>query len=239
MQKVLIMPALAVAMLAGACSKDGDPTVVDTTPKARFFSAVWNAPDGIGFTTNGTFVTGSKLAYNQSTPSCSQLNAGTTTFGIGLANPNGTSLSSAELASLSNQSITDGGNYTVLAGGNAIHPSVIMLDNRFTGTLGSNQAAVRFVNLAAAGEFPFTVMKGAGGTGSPSVVQDLTFRSATPFSTVSSGSNAYTILANQQAVISGADATLNLQAGTVNTVVISRLDPPSGNFQLINVTGCP
>jgi hypothetical protein len=239
MKKVLIMPVLAAMMFTGACSKDGDPIAVDTTAKVRFFNVVWNAPDGIGFTANGQFAAGSALAYGQATQACSTLNAGNTSFGIGLANPNGTGVTSAALVTLNNQTIAAGGNYTVLAGGNAIHPSVVVLDNTFSGTLGANQAAVRFVNLAAASEFPFTVLKGTAGSGSTAVVQtDLAFRGATPFSTVTSGANAYTIMANNVAVISGNDATLNLQAGTVNTVVIGRLSPPTGNFQLINVPSC-
>ena len=233
------MPVLAAVLFAGACSKDGDPIAVDTTAKVRFFSAVWNAPDGIGFTTNGQFAAGSALAYGQSTQACSTINAGNTTLGIGLANPNGSGLTSDALVTLNNQTITAGGNYTVLAGGNAIHPSVVLLDNSVSGTLGANQAAVRFVNLAAASEFPFTVLKGTAGSGSTTVVQnDIAFRSATPFSTVPSGSNAYTIMYNNQPVISGNDATLNLQPGTVNTVVIGRINPPSGNFQLITVPSC-
>ena len=183
MKKVLIMPVLAAAMFAGACSKDGDPTTVDTTAKVRFFNVVWNAPDGIGFTTSGQFATGSALAYGQSTQTCSTLNAGNTSFGIGLANPNGAGLTSSPLATLNNQTITGGGNYTVLAGGNVAHPSVVLLDNSFSGTLGTNQAALRFVNLAASSEFPFTVLKGTVGSGSTTVVQsDIAFRSATAFS---------------------------------------------------------
>ena len=235
--KVLIMPVLAVVLVAAACGEDGG-TDVDTTPSVRFFNAVWNAPDGIGFTTNAQFVTGSALAYGQSTQTCSRVNAGNTTFGIGLASPGGTGLSSSTLASLINQSITDGGNYTVLAGGNVIHPSVVLLDNSVSGTLGSNEAAVRFVNLAASSEFPFTVLKGTVGSGTTTVVQaDIAFRAATPFSTVTSGSNAYSVMYNHEAVISGTDATLNLQAGTVNTVVIVR-DPITDTFQLRSVPGC-
>ncbi len=237
MKKVLIMPVLAVALFGAACGEDGG-TDVDTRPSVRFFNAVWNAPDGIGFTMNSQFAAGSALAYGQSTQTCSRLNAGNTTFGIGLANPGGTGLSSDALASLINQSITEGGNYTVLAGGNVIHPSVVRLDNSVSGTLGTNQAAVRFVNLAASSEFPFTVLKGTVGSGTTTIVQsDIAFRAATPFSTVTSGSNAYTIMYNNEAAISGNDATLNLQAATVNTVVIVR-DPATNNFQLRSIPSC-
>jgi hypothetical protein len=235
MKKLLIMPVVAAVLFAAACGDD--PTTADTRAQVRFFNVVWNAPDGIGFTTNGQFATGSALAYGQSTQTCSRLNAGNTTFGIGLANPNGTGLSSDALVTLNNQTITDGGNYTVLAGGNVIHPSVVLLDNSVSGTLGTNQAAVRFVNLAAGSEFPFTVLQGTVGSGPTTVVQtDIAFRSATPFSSVTSGSNAYSIMYNHEAVISGNDATLNLQGGTVNTVVIVR--NLSGTFQLISLPSC-
>ena len=151
-------------------------------------------------------------------------------------------MNSNPFVTLANQSIAGGGNYTVLAGGNVLHPSVVLLDNRFSGTLGANQAAVRFVNLAGGSEGPVDVLKGAAGSGSTTAVQtDMGFRDATPFSIVTSGSNAYTIryTNDNQTLVSGTDGTLNLQAGTVNTIVISRLSPPSGNFKLINVPGCP
>ena len=236
MKKVLIMPVLASALFAAACG-DG-PTEVETTAKVRFFSAVWNSPDGIAFTTNNQFATGSALSYGQATQTCVSLDAGNTSFGIGIPNANGTALNSTTLATLNNQTITGGGNYTVLAGGHVIHPSVVLLDNGFSGTLGTNQAAVRFVNLAASSQFPFTVLKGAVGSGT--VVQNnIAFRAATPFSTVTSGSNAYTIMYNNEPVISGSAGTLNLQGGTVNTVVIVR-NPSSSNYQveLINVPSC-
>ena len=237
MKKVLIMPVVAAALLAAACGGD-DPAAVDTSAQVRFFNVVWNAADGIGFTTNAQFVAGSAVAYGQSTQTCARVSAGTATFGIGLANPGGTALSSNVLASLLNQTIAEGGNYTVLAGGNVIHPSVVLLDNSVAGTLGANQAAVRFVNLAASSEFPFTVLKGTVGSGATTVVQtDIAFRAATPFSTVTSGANAYTIMYNHEAAISGNDATLNLQGGTVNTVVIVR-DPATDNFQLRTIPGC-
>jgi hypothetical protein len=85
------------------------------------------------------------------------------------------------------------------------------------------------------------VLKGTAGSGATTAVQtNMGFRDATPFSIVTSGANAYTILYNNttQPLISGSDATLTLQAGTVNTIVVSRLTPPTGKFQLINVPGC-
>jgi hypothetical protein len=239
MRKALFVPVVAALLFTAACG-DG-PTAVATPAKVRFFNAVWNIQDNLGFTANEQFAAGSSLGYLQSTQSCSQLTAGKATFAIGLANTSGTGLNSLPFATLDNQTIIDGGNYTVLAGGNVIHPSVTLLDNRFTGTLGANQAAVRFVNLAAASEGPVDVYKGTAGSGSTTAVQtNMGFREATPFTVVTSGANAYTVMyANaNQPLVSGSDATLNLQAGTVNTIVISRLNPPDGNFKFINLPTC-
>jgi hypothetical protein len=240
MNKVLGVPVLAAALLAAACGRDG-PTAVATPPKVRFFNAVWGTQDNTGFTANNQFVAGTSLAYLQSTQACSQLAAAKTSFGIGLANASGTALNSNTFVTLDNQTMADGGNYTLLAGGNVIHPSLVLLDNSFSGTLGPNQAAVRFVNLAGGSEGPVDVWKITAGSGSTSVVQNnMGFRDATPFSTVTSGSNAYTVkyTDNNQILISGNDGTLNLQAGTVNTIVVSRLSPPTGNFKFISLPSC-
>ena len=235
MKQALMMPALVAALFTVACGDS--PTAVATPAKVRFFSAVWNAPDGIGFTANSEFAAGSALAYSQSTQTCPEIEPGTTTFAIGIPNASGTALNSAALASLADQTIAEGGSYTVLAGGNVIHPSLILLDNSLTVALGANQAAVRFVNLAASSEFPFTVLKGPVGGGTTTMVQgNITFRGATPFSTVAAGSNEYTVMYNNTPVIAGTAATLDLQAGTVNTFVIVR--NLADNFELVRVQGC-
>ncbi len=237
MKKFLAAPVLATVLLAAACG-DG-PTSIAMPAKVRFFNGVWPIQDKIGFTANNQFAAGSALGYLQSTPTCVTLDAGSTSFGMGLANASGTALNSGAFATLDNQTIADGGDYTVLAGGNVLHPSMVLLDNRFSGTLGANQAAVRFVNLAGGSEGPIDVFKGPAGT-LPAVQLNMGFRDATAFSIVTSGSNAYTVTYNNstQPLVTGSGATLNLQAGTINTIVVSRLDPPNGNFQLNNLPSC-
>jgi hypothetical protein len=233
-----MLPVIVAALFSTGCSS---PTEAETTAKLRFFNAVWNTQDNIAFTTNNQFAAGSALGYLQSTQTCSTFDAGTTSFGIGLANASGTALNSGTFATLDNQTIAAGGNYTVLAGGNLLHPSIVMLDNHFSGTLGANQAAVRFVNLAGGSEGPLDVLQGTGESGSSTAVRtNMGFRDVTPFATVTSGSNAYTILYTNstQPLISGSDGTLDLQTGTVNTIVISRLNPPDGKFTLINLLPC-
>jgi hypothetical protein len=240
MKKILFTPILAAALLTAACG-DG-ATDVPTTAQVRFFNAVWNTQDKVGVTTNSAFAAGSALAYLQTSQTCTTLDAGSASFGAGLANAAGTALNSETFATLDNQTIARGGDYTILSGGNVVHPSIVLLDNSFTGKLGANEAAVRFVNLAGGSEGPVTVLKGNLGNGPTTVVQaSMGFRDATAFSVVTSGTNAYTVTyasSPDQALTSDIEGTLNLQAGTVNTFVISRLNPPSGSFALISVPGC-
>ena len=239
MRNVLVMPVLAAVLSAAACG-EGDPTTVEPvgpTASVRFFNAATGMTGSGGFTTNGQFATGSALAFGQSTSTCSKVAAGSTSFGFGTANTGGTGLSGNALATLNNQSITDGGNYTMVATGSATSSTLFLLDNHFSGSLASNQAAVRFVNLAPGPGNPFNVLRGTLGSGPTTVVgTQLAVGSPTTFSAVTGGSSTFTILQGHSTVISGGAATLNLQAGTVNTVAI--VPNPSGGFQLINIPGC-
>jgi hypothetical protein len=232
MKKFLMMPVLAAALFAAACGGDGDPTGVSATARVRFFNATTGMTGSGGFTANGQFASGSALAYGQS--ACSQVNGGSTLFGFGSAS--GTGLSGNALATLNNQNIAVGGNYTVVAMGAAASPTLLLLDNNFSGTLAANQAAVRFVNLAPGTVNLFTVFSGVLGAGGTLLSSNIEVGAPTAFSTVSSGSSQFTILNGHDTAISGAAASLNLQAGSVNTVAI--VPTTSGGFQLINLTRC-
>ena len=74
---------------------------------------------------------------------------------------------------MNNQSITAGGNYTVVATGSATSPTLFLLDNTVSGSLGTNQAAVRFVNLAPGTANPFTVFTGVLGAGGTMLATDI------------------------------------------------------------------
>ena len=239
MKKVLIMPVLAAVLFAAAC--DGDPTTVspapaETTASVRFFNAMRAMPGPGGFTVNGQFVSGSAVGFNQSTATCAKVDAGSTSFTFGAANTGGTALSGGALAALNNQSIAAGGNYTLAVPGSGLHALMFLLDNNFSGSLASNQAAVRFVNLAPSMN-PHTVLSGTGSGSTTPVAASLALGAPTAFTTVTSGSNAYTVLNGQNTVISGSAGTLNLQAGSVNTIAIAP-GATAGSFQLINMPRC-
>jgi hypothetical protein len=239
MKRVLVMPVLAAALLATACGGDGGPTTVDTRPSVRFVNATTGMTGNGGFTTNGQFAAGSALAFGQTT--CSKVNEGSTSFGFGAANAGGTGLSGNALATLNNQSIAAGGNYTVAATGSATSPTLFLLDNNVAGPLGTNQAAVRFVNLAPgtqANPNNFAVFIGTFGAGGTLAGNNIELGVPTTFTTVASGSNAFSVLKNHEVppAISGTPGTLNFQGGSVNTLAI--IPSASGGFQLINLSRC-
>lgn len=241
MQPIRIGPVLAAVLLAAACGDGGDPTGVGPTARVRFFNATTGLTGSGGFTTNGRFAAGSALAFGQSTPTCATVDAGATSIAFGAPNPSGTGLSGNALATLSNQSLAAGGNYTVVATGSAPSPTLFLLDNTASASLGANQAAVRFVNLApgtATTVNHLNVLAGTIGSGPTTVVgTDIAHGTPTPFATVTSGANAYTILNGHDIALSGSAATLTLQGGTVNTIAI--VPNPSGGFQLVNLARCP
>jgi hypothetical protein len=237
MNKAPITRILAAVLFAAACGEDGGPTELGPTASVRFFNATTGMAGSGGFTTNGQFTAGSALASGQSTQTCSQVSAGSTSFGFGAVNTGGTGLSGSALATLNNQSVTDGGNLTVVATGSAASPTLFVLDNRFSGTLASNQTAVRFVNLATGAANPFNVLTGTLGSGPTALFAGgIPVGEPTAFKAVTSGSNAFTVLHGHETAVAGSAATLNFQAGTVNTVAIVR--NASGGFQLVNLPRC-
>ena len=238
MKKGVIAPVLVAMLFATACGEGDESTApepVDPRPSVRFFNAMRAMAGPGGFTTNGQFVSGSALGANQST-ACVKRDAGSASFGFGTANTGGTGLSGDALAKLDNQSIAASGNYTVAAAGSGVHALLFLIDNNFSGSLGSNQAAVRFVNLAPAMN-PHTVSSGAGSGSTTTVASNLALGASSAFVTVTSGSNAYTVVNGSNTVVSGSAGTLNLQAGTVNTIAIVP-GTAAGTFQLINIPRC-
>lgn len=235
MKNVLIMPVLAAVLLAAACS---DPTTAGPSGSVRFFNATTGMTGSGAFTANGEFAPGSALALNQATQTCSKVSAGTVSFGFGAANTGGTGLSGAALATLNNQTITDGGNYTMVATGSAASPQLYLLDNSFSGSVGTNQAAVRFVNLAPGPAavpnifYVFTAWPPVEGSlFAPSVLVG----SPTPFKNVASGTTSFTIIiGHQEETLHTAPVTL--QGGSVNTIAI--VPNPSGGHQLITIPRC-
>ena len=240
MRKILVMPALVAVLFAAACGEDGGPTAVGPTASVRFFNAATGMAGGGGFTTNGRFATGSALAFGQSTPTCATVDAGSTSLGFGAANAGGTGLSGSALATLGNQSIPAGGNFTAVATGSATSPSLFLLDNSYSGTLATNQAAVRFVNLApgtGTTANTFVVYLGAFGSGQSPVAINIAVGAPTEFRTVPSGSNTFSVVQVQGHSIVIPSSAATLQAGSVNTLAIVP-DATSGGFRLVNIPGC-
>lgn len=236
MDKVLRMGIAAAVLFAAAC--DGDPTTSGPTARVRFFNAAEGMAGSGGFTTNGQFAAGSALAFGQSTPACTTVDAGSTSFAFGAANPGGTGLSGSPLATLNNGSITGGGTFTVAATGSAANPTLFLLEDSFSGSMANGQAAVRFVNLApgtATTANTFNVFLGTFGSGHTLVATGIAAGAPTAFSVVTSGPNTFSVLQGHDVVISG--SSIPLQAGSVNTLAIVP-NTPSDGFRLINLPRC-
>ena len=132
MKNALIMPLLAAVLFAAGC---GGATDVSTTANMRYFNATTGMTGSGAFTTNGQFVTGSALAFGQSTQTCAPVDPGATSFAFGTTNASGTALTGNALATLNNQTVAAGGNYTMVATGSAASPQLYLLDNSFSGSL--------------------------------------------------------------------------------------------------------
>ena len=237
MRRTLIRPLLGSVMFAAACGGNGS-TETGSAAHVRFFNATTGMTASAGFTANGQFA-GSSLAFGQSTQTCSTIDAGSASFGFGATNTGGTGLSGAALSTLYNQSVTNGGNYTMVAGGSAASPQLYLLDNSFSAALGTNQAAVRFVNLAPG---PATLPNVFYVFTSWPPVEDgslfaasLLVGSPSEFKAIASGAKPFSIIIGHQLETLNT-ISVNLQPGTVNTIAI--VPNPSGGHQLISIPRC-
>jgi hypothetical protein len=236
MKKILVMPVLAAVLFSAACGDDAGPTEIDTRASVRFFNATTGMTASGGFTANGQFASGSALAFGQTT--CSKVAEGAASFGFGAANTAGTSLSGSALTTLDNQSISAGGSYTVVATGSAASPQLLLLSNSFSGELGTNQAAVRYVNLDAPSGttvYNYVVYFGAIGATTP-VALNLAFGVATAYAVVPSGAKTFSVLQTPGHTTVVENSATTLQGGSVNTMGIVRTS--SGAVQLIHLPRC-
>ena len=235
MKKLSMAAMLTSMMLLAACSDDGDPTEVDTRPSVRFFNATTGLAGNGGFTANGQFAAGSALAPGQTT--CSRVAEGTTSFAFGAANASGAGLSGSALATLDNQNIAAGGSYTVVATGPAASPTLLLFNNSFSGTLGSNQTAVRFANLAPpSGTTTYNYFAYSGAVGTTVLASNLAFGLASAYSTMTSGAHTFSVLQTPGHAEVVTETPFTLPGGSVNTMAIFR--NASGGTQLVPLPRC-
>ena len=238
MNKVVIMPALAALLFAAACGGDDGPTTLDTRVSVRFVNMTTGLSGSGGFTANGQFVPGSALASGQVAQTCSKLDGGQTSFGFGASNTAGTGLSGNELVTLLNETISAGGDYTVVAAGPATSPTLLLFSNGFSGSLGTSQAAVRFVSLApttGTTVYNYVFYSGEIGKTSP-LALNMPFGLPSAYSVVTSGANTFSALQTPGATTVVPSSTVTLQAGSANTIALVR--NASGAFQLIHLPRC-
>lgn len=228
---------LIVLVFAAACGGDG-PTAASTTAQVRFVNATTGLSGNGGFTTNGQFAPGSSLAFGQFTQTCATINAGLTSIGFGAAGAGATGLSGNALATLNNQTVAGGGSYTIVATGSAASPQLYLLDNNFSTQLSSNQAAVRFLNLAPGPNslpYIFYAFKSWPPVDDGALIAgSLLVGAPSPFKTVTAGSSTfYTIIGHDMETLD--THPMNLPAGSVTTLAIV---PKASRYELINIPRC-
>jgi hypothetical protein len=238
MKKGLILPVLALALVAGACEEDEDTTGVNTQTSIRFVNAISGVSGNLALTANGTMV-GSALGFGSAAAQCTRINSGSTTLAFGTANTGGTGISGTALETMT-QNLTAGGNVTIVATGTAADPQFLVFNNTST-TVPSGQTAVRFVNLTPAltggASSTFNVFTGTTTTGTP-LASSVAFASQpTSFANITPGSTTFTFTNSAGNTIFTNSTGLNLTAGTVNTVALVPNATGTG-FQLINLTAC-
>lgn len=229
-----MMPALAATLFGAACS---DTTTPDTRALVRFVNATQDMIGNGGFTSNGQFISGSALGLGQASSSCTRMNAGSATFGFGSANAGGTGLSGSALATLAGQSMPEGGDFTLVATGSATAPALFLLDNALQGSLGANQAAVRFVNLApGTGTSPFLYVIFLGEVGGNLIAANLATGVPSAFGSMTSGATSFSVLQIPGHNIAIPSVTHSLQPGSVNTLGV--VPNAAGGVDLMKIPSC-
>jgi hypothetical protein len=241
MKKAHVIPVVAVMLLiAAACGGDDGPTPPeDTRVNVRFVNMTSGMSGNGGFTVNGQFVPGSALPSGQVAQTCSKLDGGQTSIGFGVANTAGTGLSGFELTTLVNETISAGGDYTVVAAGLAASPTLHLFSNGFSGSLGTNQAAVRFVSFVpptGTTVYNYVFYSGAIEGGVAPIVTNLPFGVTSGYTVLTSGSNSFSALQTPGATILLSGRPLTLQASSVNTIALIR--DASGAYQVLNLPRC-
>jgi hypothetical protein len=237
MKKVLVIPVFAAVLFAAACGDDGDPTEVDNRASVRFVNATTGSATG-GFTASGQFAAGSALAPGQAMQTCAKLDPGTHVFAFGAANSGGTGLSGNALVTSNPESIVTGGKYTVVATGSATNPSLFVFGNTLSSELATNQAAVRFANLApnpGTTVYNYVFYRGGIGSASP-LALNMPFGGISTFSIVPSGASTFSVLQvpGHTTIMENVPATL--ESGSVNTMAL--VPSASGNLQLMHLPRC-
>jgi hypothetical protein len=141
MKDALIMPLLAAVLFAAGC---GGATDVSTTANMRYFNATTGMTGSGAFTTNGQFVTGSALAFGQSTQTCAPVDPGATSFAFGTTNASGTALTGNALATLNNQTVAAGGNYTMVSTGSCSESAAVPARQQLLGFAGDQPGGSSF-----------------------------------------------------------------------------------------------
>jgi hypothetical protein len=211
---------------------------VPQTASVRFVNWTTGTTGSGGFTANGQFVTGSAVAPGQASSTCTQLAPGKFFLSFGLANASGTALNGNPLAVLNEETISAGGDYTIVAAGPATSPLLLLLVNNFSGSLGTGSAAVRFMSLApttGGTVFNYVFYLGDIGATSP-LALNMPFGIHSAYSIVPSGANKYSALRSPGNVTVDPGSTITLPPASASTIAL--IPDASGGLRLTRLPRC-
>jgi hypothetical protein len=208
---------------------------IPQTASVRFVNWTSGMSGNGGFTVNGQFVSGSALPSGQASQVCTQLTPGATSLAFGAADGSGTVLSGNPLSVLSNENIAAGGDYTLVAAGPAASPTLIILVNNFTGSLGAGSAAVRFISLVPTAGVNYVFYLGNIGATSP-LALNMPFGIQSAYSIVPSGSITYSAMRTPGNVTIDPGTTITLPPASANTIALVPISPDGS--QLTRLPRC-
>lgn len=225
--KVSAVSAGTAVIAANAGAVRGTVTLsvkapVPTTANLRFVNWTTGLSGSGGFTVNGQFISGSALSFGEASQTCTQLASGATAFAFGAANTGGTALSGNPLVALNNETMSAGGDYTLVATGAAASPTLLLLSNSFSGSLGTGSAAVRFISLsppASGTTANFVFYLGDIGAVAP-LALNLPFGVPSAYSIVASGTNKFSAMRTPGNVTIDPGSMIALLPASANTIAL-------------------
>jgi hypothetical protein len=195
----------------------------------HFVNLMTGGSGSLVFNINGS-TTGTTVTFPGSS-SCQKTPAAATDFAV---EPSG---SSTALATLSGETLTVGGVYTVFATGSTTTPFLIFLTNTYI-TPATGHAQIRVINAVGTGS-PFDVYIGASGAALGTVNQsNVTFNSTSqPFVDVPAGATEVRVTTPGTQTVLGT-STFTLTSGEILTVAFAPPLTVGGGFPAALVAEC-
>ncbi|HXC25610.1 MAG TPA: DUF4397 domain-containing protein [Gemmatimonadaceae bacterium] len=222
----MLLGLTASCMVLGGCNT----SAISGSSKAtlHFVNVMSGGSGSLTFNINGG-TTGPTVTFPGAS-TCQRTPAAATDFTV---EPSGTSTS---LATLSGQTLTAGGVYTVFATGSTTTPYLVLLTNTYL-TTATGHGQIRVINAVGTGS-PFDVYIGASGAALGTANQtNVTFNTSEPFVDVPAGSTEVQVTSPGTHTLLGT-TTFTVNSGAMLTVAFVPPSTLGGGFPAALVAEC-